>query len=72
VLGSAISEKPSITVMIAENLVAEKGLNAGTIVREAAKEMQGGGGGQAFYATAGGKNIAGLSAAVEKAKSFVK
>jgi alanyl-tRNA synthetase len=72
VLGSAIGGKPSITVMIAENLVAEKGLNAGTIVREAAKEMQGGGGGQAFYATAGGKDVAGLSAAVEKAKSFVK
>jgi alanyl-tRNA synthetase len=71
-LGSAIGGKPSITVMIAENLVTEKGLNAGTIVREAAKEMQGGGGGQAFYATAGGKDLAGLSAAVEKAKSFVK
>jgi alanyl-tRNA synthetase len=71
-LGSAIGGKPSITVMIAENLVAEKGLNAGAIVREAAKEMQGGGGGQAFYATAGGKDVAGLQSAVEKAKSFVK
>ena len=71
-LGSAIGGKPSITVMIADQLVAEKGLNAGTIVREAAKEMQGGGGGQAFYATAGGKDLSGLSAAVEKAKSFVK
>lgn len=72
VLGTAIGGKPSITVMIAENLVAEKGLNAGSIVREAGKEMQGGGGGQAFYATAGGKKLEGLSAAVEKAKSFVK
>ncbi len=72
VLGSAISGKPSITVMIAENVVAEKGLNAGAIVREAAKEMQGGGGGQPFYATAGGKNLDGLAAAVEKAKSFIK
>ena len=71
-LGSAIGGKPSITVMIAENLVAEKGLNAGTIVREAAKEMQGGGGGQAFYATAGGKDLNGLAAAVAKAKTFVK
>ena len=71
-LGSAISGKPSISVMIAENLVAEKGLNAGTVVREAAKEMQGGGGGQAFYATAGGKDLSGLAAAVQKAKSFVK
>jgi alanyl-tRNA synthetase len=72
VLGSAISGKPSITVMIADNVVAEKGLNAGTVVREAAKEMQGGGGGQPFYATAGGKNLAGLAGAVEKAKTFVK
>ena len=71
-LGSVIGGKPSISVMIAENLVAEKGLNAGIVVREAAKEMQGGGGGQAFYATAGGKDLSGLAAAVEKAKSFVK
>jgi len=71
-LGSVIAGKPSISVMIAENLVAEKGLNAGTIVREASKEMQGGGGGQAFYATAGGKDVSGLAAAVDKAKSFVK
>jgi alanyl-tRNA synthetase len=72
VLGSAIAGKPSISVMIAENLVSEKGLNAGAIVREAAKEMQGGGGGQAFYATAGGKDLNGLAAAVAKAKAFVK
>ena len=72
VLGSAIDGKPSISIMIAENLVAEKGLNAGAVVSEAAKEMKGGGGGQAFYATAGGKDLSGLSAAVEKAKSFVK
>jgi len=72
VLGSVIGGKPSISVMIAEMLVADKGLNAGTIVREAAKEMQGGGGGQAFYATAGGKDPNGIAAAVEKAKSFVK
>ena len=71
-LGCAIGGKPSITVMIADHLVADKGLNAGTIVREASKEMQGGGGGQSFYATAGGKDLAGLSAAVQKAKSFVK
>jgi len=72
VLGSAVSGKPSITVMIADNLVAEKGLNAGAIVREAAKEMQGGGGGQAYYATAGGKDVNGLASAVAKAKTFVK
>ncbi len=71
-LGSVIGGKPSISVMIAESLVADKGLNAGAIVREAAREMQGGGGGQAFYATAGGKDVSGLAAAVDKAKSFVK
>jgi len=72
VLGTVIAGKPSISVIITDHLVTEKGLNAGTIVREAAKEMQGGGGGQAFYATAGGKDISGLAAAVDKAKSFVK
>lgn len=72
ILGSAVSGKPSITVMISDKLVAEKGLNAGAIVRESAKEMQGGGGGQAYYATAGGKDVNGLAAAVAKAKAFVK
>ncbi len=72
VLGAEIDGKPSLTIMVSDNLVAEKGLNAGQIIREAAKEMQGGGGGQAFYATAGGKDVAGLGAAIDKAKSFVK
>ena len=72
VLGVEIGGKPSLSIMIADVLVKEKGLNAGQIVREAAKEMKGGGGGQPFYATAGGKDIAGLEAAIDKAKSFVK
>lgn len=72
VLGSEMNGKPGLTVMISENLVAEKGLNAGQIVREAGKEIQGGGGGQPFYATAGGKNAAGLDAAIEKALSFLQ
>ena len=71
VLGADFDGKPSLTVMISENLVKERGLNAGTIVRELAKEIQGGGGGQAFFATAGGKNPAGLTAALEKAKQYV-
>ncbi len=70
VLAANFDGKPNLTVMIAENLVKEKGLNAGTIVRELAKEIQGGGGGQPFFATAGGKNAAGLDAALKKAKSF--
>ena len=53
------------------NLVKEKNLNAGTIVRELAKEIQGGGGGQAFYATAGGANAQGLAKAIEMAKFLV-
>lgn len=72
VLTSAIDGKPSITVMISENLVKDKGLNAGNIVRELAKEIQGGGGGQPFFATAGGKDVAGLPNALEKAKNFLK
>ena len=63
VIGSVAHEKPSLTLM---NLVKEHGLNAGQMVREAAKLMQGGGGGQPHYAQAGGKNPDGLNAAVDK------
>jgi len=71
VLGAKIDDKANLTVMISDNLVSTKNLNAGSIIREIAKEIQGGGGGQAFYATAGGKNPEGLIKAIEKAKSFV-
>ncbi len=71
VLAAEIDGKPSLTVMIAENLVKEKGLNAGTIVRELAKEIKGGGGGQPFFATAGGSDLSGLDKALDKAKSFI-
>lgn len=71
VLAANIDDKPLLTVMISENLIKEKGMNAGNIVRELAKEIQGGGGGQPFFATAGGKNVAGLNAALVKAKSFI-
>ena len=71
VLGAEINGKPNLTIMISDKLVAEKGLDAGKIVREAGREIQGGGGGQPFYATAGGKNAAGLEAAIEKALSFL-
>ncbi|HTI61360.1 MAG TPA: alanine--tRNA ligase [Mucilaginibacter sp.] len=72
VLGADIEGKPNLTVMISENLVKDKGLNAGNIIRELAKEIQGGGGGQPFYATAGGKDVNGLDKALEKAKSFIE
>ncbi len=71
VLTAEIDGKPNVTVMISENLVKEKGLNAGSIIRELAKEIQGGGGGQPFYATAGGKDVSGLQRIPEKAKSFI-
>ncbi|MES2809294.1 MAG: alanine--tRNA ligase [Bacteroidota bacterium] len=72
VLTAVIDGKPNITVMIADNLVKDNGLNAGAIVRDLAKEIQGGGGGQPFYATAGGKDVNGLPAVLEKAKGFIK
>ncbi|WP_420186525.1 alanine--tRNA ligase [Bacteroides pyogenes] len=65
VAGSKENDKPMLTVMISDNLVAE-GLKAGNLVKEAAKLIQGGGGGQPHFATAGGKNPDGLNAAVEK------
>ncbi|MGZ3766113.1 MAG: DHHA1 domain-containing protein, partial [Mucilaginibacter sp.] len=71
VLAADFDGKPNLTVMISENLVKDKNLNAGTIVRELAKEIKGGGGGQPFFATAGGSDVSGLDKALEKAKSFV-
>ncbi|MDQ3047407.1 MAG: alanine--tRNA ligase [Bacteroidota bacterium] len=71
VLGADIKGKPSISIIISDNLVKDKNLNAGTIVRELGKEIQGGGGGQPFYATAGGTNSSGISKALEKAKSYL-
>jgi alanyl-tRNA synthetase len=72
VIGAEIKGKPLLTVMISDNIVAEKGLNAGLIVREAGREIKGGGGGQPFYATAGGKDVNGLQAAIDKALSFLQ
>ncbi|MFB0495076.1 alanyl-tRNA synthetase [Mucilaginibacter sp. OAE612] len=70
VLVADFDGKPSITVMIAENLVKEKGLHAGNIVKELAKEVKGGGGGQPFFATAGGSDVSGLDNVLVKARSF--
>ena len=71
VLGAEVKGKPSLSVMISDNLVKEKSWNAGNIVRELAKEINGGGGGQAFYATAGGTNSQGIQKALEKAKNLL-
>ncbi len=72
VLGADIDGKPNLTVMISENLVREKSLDASKIVREAGREIKGGGGGQLFYATAGGKDAAGIQAAIDKALEYIK
>ena len=72
VLATADEEKPMLTCYVSKELVAEKNLNAGQVVRELGKFIQGGGGGQPFFATAGGKNVAGIQQALEKAVEFVK
>ena len=65
-IGSTAQNKPLLSVIFSDDMVSERGLNAGKIIREAAKLMQGGGGGQPHYAQAGGKNLDGISAAVDK------
>ncbi|MCP4458130.1 MAG: alanine--tRNA ligase [Cytophagales bacterium] len=70
IIGANINGKPLLSVMIDESLV-DNGLNASNIVREMAKEIQGGGGGQPFYATAGGKNIDGLSKAIATGRALI-
>lgn len=66
VIGSTAQQKPLLSVMLSDDMVKEQGLNAGQMVREAAKLIQGGGGGQPHFASAGGKNVDGISAAVDK------
>ena len=65
-IGSRFQDKPMLSIMLSDDLVKDHGLNAGQMVREAAKLIQGGGGGQPHYAQAGGKNTEGLAAAVNK------
>ncbi|MFH0866350.1 MAG: alanine--tRNA ligase [Bacteroidota bacterium] len=72
VLAYICESKPGLAVLISENLVEEKKINASNIVRELAKEINGGGGGQAFFATAGGNNVEGIEKALDKAKMFLK
>jgi alanyl-tRNA synthetase len=72
VLASEVDGKVSLAVMVSENLVKEKNLNAGAMIREIAKEVEGSGGGQPFFATAGGKNPQGIDAALAKAKTMIQ
>lgn len=69
--GSENDGKALLSCYISKELVESKGLNAGNIVRELGKHIQGGGGGQPFFATAGGKNPAGIDAALEAAKKYL-
>lgn len=71
VLASKAEGKPTITILISDELVAEKDWNAGTLVRTLGKHIQGGGGGQAFFATAGGKNPDGIGKALEEARGMI-
>ena len=66
------SSKPSLTLMISKDLVESRGWNASQLLRTAAKHIQGGGGGQPHFATAGGKNVDGLKAAVEELLSTME
>ncbi len=72
VLGTKHQDKPQLTIMMSDDMVSDHGLNAGQMVREAAKLIQGGGGGQPHFAQAGGKNADGLSAAVDKVIELAK
>jgi alanyl-tRNA synthetase len=72
VLGAEVNGKANLSIIISDKLVNEHGFNAGQIIREAAKAIQGGGGGQPFYATAGGKNIDGMEKAFEIAKKAIQ
>ena len=71
VLGSGQGGKAILTVMVSESLIKSKKLNAGQIIREIAKEINGGGGGQPHFATAGGKNPQGIEKALTKAKEII-
>jgi alanyl-tRNA synthetase len=71
VFGSEVGGKPTLTCIVSDNLVAEKNLNASAIIRDLAKDIQGGGGGQPFFATAGGNNAEGLAGALNRAKAFI-
>jgi alanyl-tRNA synthetase len=72
ILGVEIFNKAHLTIILSENLVKDRGLHAGKMIVEIAKEIDGGGGGQPFYATAGGKKPDGLRKALEKAEEFIK
>lgn len=72
VLGAVAGDKPQLLVAVSKELTEAKGLHAGNMIRELAKHIQGGGGGQPFFATAGGKDESGLKKALDAAREFLK
>ncbi|WP_154859646.1 alanine--tRNA ligase [Cyclobacterium xiamenense] len=71
VLAADIAGKPQVAIVISENIVEKKGLHAGKLVKELSKEIRGGGGGQPFFATAGGKDSTGLPEVLVKAEAIL-
>lgn len=71
VLGADINGKPQLAVMLPDSLIQGKNLNAGQVVKELAKNIKGGGGGQPFFATAGGSDVSGLDAALAQGKELL-
>jgi alanyl-tRNA synthetase len=72
VLAADVENKPQVAVMIGEKLAQTNTYHAGNMVKELAREIEGGGGGQHFFATAGGKNLQGLDAVLAKARQLIK
>jgi len=71
VLGGKESDKCTLSIIASDEVISSKNIDAGKIIREVSKHIQGGGGGQAFFATAGGKNTSGLSAAIDEIKAKI-
>jgi alanyl-tRNA synthetase len=71
ILAADVDGKPQVAVMVGEGLEKTNKFHAGNMVKELAKEIDGGGGGQPFFATAGGKNLAGLDKVLDKAKTLI-
>lgn len=69
VIGGNEGDKCTLSIIVSDSIIASKGFNASAMIREAAKHIQGGGGGQPFFATAGGKNPNGLKAALDEIRS---
>jgi alanyl-tRNA synthetase len=72
ILAAEVDNKPQVVVMIGEKLMKANQFHAGNMVKELAREIDGGGGGQPFFATAGGKNLSGLGAVIDKAHALIK